>query len=396
MSRTPPPAISTVRFRTRSSNRHRRHWGSSMVESLLALPVVLLLGLGVAQFTLVYQAKHALDHALTQAARQGAVDHAAGASMRAGLASGLVPYLYGAADWTELLRAEARAAEHVDEGLAAGWISLVQRSPTQESFDDWAEPALDETGEPIAGMVEIANDNLDNRRLRTQPMSGVAGLHLSEPIGRLSGQTLADANLLRLELVYGVRLVVPVVAPLIIRMLSVWNGCRSAEAVDTQEALAPEARASPGGGESLGLLVLGSGQAIAGNHPWMCAFYAARDGDGRPDARIPIRAAATVRMMSTARHSDFTRGRSSSTGETPSGAGGAGTVDGQVRARTPEVRHDGGSEASRDRDRDSVTPTAGSDVIPTSSLPGLTNGFLGIGSDRPYRIPQAHPALCPA
>ncbi|HZH05631.1 MAG TPA: TadE/TadG family type IV pilus assembly protein, partial [Lautropia sp.] len=45
------------------------------MELLLALPVILLLGLGIVQFALVYQAKHALDHALTQAARQGAVDH---------------------------------------------------------------------------------------------------------------------------------------------------------------------------------------------------------------------------------------------------------------------------------------------------------------------------------
>jgi len=344
----------------------------------------------------VYQAKHALDHALTQAARQGAVDHAAGASVRAGLASGLVPYLYGAADWTELLRAEGRAREHIDEGLAAGWIRLIQRSPTQESFEDWAEPALDKMGEPIAGMVEIANDNLDNRRLRMQPVSGVAGLRFSEPIGRLSGQTLADANLLRLELVYGVRLVVPVVAPLIIRMLSVWNGCQSADLGRTQEVPRGEDRASAAGGERLGLLVLGSGQGLAGNHPWMCEFFAARDRDGRPDARIPIRAAATVRMMSTARHSDLTRGRSSYLGETPSAAGGAETGD--SRAQTPSRDRGGGQgdEARRSREHDAADSTSGSDRVPTSSLPGLANGFLGIGSDRAYRVPQAHPALCPA
>ena len=76
--------------------------GATMVEMLLALPVVLLLGLGIAQFTLVYQAKHALDYALTQAARQGAVEHASAASIERGLAAGLVPYLYGAGDWAGL------------------------------------------------------------------------------------------------------------------------------------------------------------------------------------------------------------------------------------------------------------------------------------------------------
>ena len=89
------------------------HSGATMVEMLLALPVVLLLGLGIAQFTLVYQAKHALDYALTQAARQGAVEHASAASIERGLAAGLVPYLYGAGDWAGLLQAEERAAESV-------------------------------------------------------------------------------------------------------------------------------------------------------------------------------------------------------------------------------------------------------------------------------------------
>ena len=195
-----------------------------MVELLLALPAVLLLALGIAQFTLVYQARHALDYALSQAARQGAVQHASAEAIEHGLAVGLVPYLHGAEDWQGLLRAEAGAAEHVRSGLAAGWILLRQRSPTAESFDDWSETALDPMGEPIPGMTEIANDNLDNRRLRMQPASGVAGMAGAEAIGSRSGQTLADANLLRLELVYGLRLVVPVVGPIVLHALARWNG----------------------------------------------------------------------------------------------------------------------------------------------------------------------------
>ena len=193
--------------------------GATMVELLLALPVILLLGLGIAQFTLVYQAKHALDYALMQAARQGAVEHASLDSIERGFAAGLVPYLYGAEDWESLLQAEARARDHVRDGVAAGWIVLRQRSPSRESFDDWAEPALDARGDRLAGLVEIPNDNLDSRRLRMQPASGVAGMSRSEPVGVASGQTLADANILRLELLYGVRMVVPVVGAVVIRTL---------------------------------------------------------------------------------------------------------------------------------------------------------------------------------
>ena len=368
-----------------------------MVELLLALPVVLLLGLGVVQYSLVYQAKHALDHALMQAARQGAVDHASSESLRAGLAAGLVPYLYGAADWAALLQAEVRAAGHVEEGIAAGWIRLVQRSPAQESFDDWAEPAMDAMGEKIAGTVEIANDNLDNRRLRTQPVSGVAGLHVSEPIGRLSGQTLADANLLRLELVYGVRLVVPVVASLIIRTLSVWNGCVDAGAVPSSGNSSQRASVTPSNGaDRLGLLSLGQPKAGATGQPWMCEFFTARDGEGHLDPRIPLRASATVRMMSTARRSDLTRARA-----TPflqgSSSGSAGSEPGEPPAAPtgPVIGTEQGRVgAGRDGGRSISGSGSSAPAGPTSSPPGLDNGFLGIGSDRPYGMPVAHPAVC--
>ena len=123
--------------------------GATMVELLLALPVVLLLGLGIAQFTLVYQAKHALDYALTQAARQGAVEHASVESIERGFAAGLVPYLYGAERLgAACCRRRRGHAIMFERGVAAGWIVLRQRSPSQESFDDWAEPALDAMGEP--------------------------------------------------------------------------------------------------------------------------------------------------------------------------------------------------------------------------------------------------------
>ena len=348
-----------------------------MVELLLALPAIMLLGLGIAQFTLVYQAKHALDYALTQAARQGAVDHASPASIKRGLATGLVPYLYGANDWAGLLAAEARAGDHIAQGAAQGWIKLRQRSPSQESFNDWAEPAIDAMGEPLAGLLEIPNDNLDNRRLHTQPVSGAAGMHRSEPIGRLSGQSLADANLLRLELVYGVRLGVPVVGSLIIRTLSLWNGCSFA-----MPASDPAGDAAAGG-ERLGLLLLGSVGALAATQSWMCEYYGARNGAGAADGRIPIRLSATVRMMSTARHSDMTPVREAAASALPSL--GAGQFD-SAPDESPSGDHNGGTGATN--------PPSQPTSRPFSLRQGLGNGFLGIGTDRPYPAPRSHPALC--
>jgi hypothetical protein len=353
-----------------------------MVELLLALPAVLLLGLGIAQYTLIYQAKHALDYALTQSARQGAVDHASPSALRRGLAAGLVPYLYGASDWAGLIAAEAKADDHVAEGLAAGWIVLRQRSPSQESFDDWAAPALDPMGEVIAGLVEIPNDNLDNRRTRAQPVSGVAGTRLAEPIGRASGQTLADANLLRLEVVYGVRLSVPVVGSLIVRTLSAWNGCASA-AADRDEAGGPA-----GDRERLGLLSLGPVRPLGTSRAWMCRFYEARDREGRADGRIPLRLSATLRMMSTARRADSTRPREDPASGLPSL--GVGRFDGTLGALSPGDRNDSSGAVDDARPRGAPAPQS-----PAPLQAGLANGFLGIGSDRSYPLPTLHPALCP-
>jgi hypothetical protein len=259
------------------------------VEWLAALPVLLLLGLGVIQFALVYQARHALDYALWQAARAGSVAHADRDAIVAGLATGMTPWLSGADNAVGLLVAEAASIAHVEAGLTEGWLQLQQRSPLAESFTDWSVPALDPLGEPIAGMIEIPNDNLDSRRVRMEPASGVAGLRGDEPVGAASEQTLADANLLRLEMVYGVRLVVPIVGRLLVATLSAWDGCSADVA------------------RRLGTVRLEPVAVRADAAAAHCAFYAAADAGSA--GRIPLRLSATVRMMSTARQSALTPGR---------------------------------------------------------------------------------------
>ncbi|MDO4682651.1 MAG: TadE/TadG family type IV pilus assembly protein [Lautropia sp.] len=258
------------------SERHRLSTsrGVSSVELIIALPVLLLLLLGIIQFVLVFHAKHSLDHALNEAARQGAMAHADPSAIKQGLARGLAPWLYGATDWASKVMAEGKALGEVEIGMQLGWIQLAQRSPTRESFDDWAEPALDGFGERIRGVDEIPNDNLDNRRLKAQPRSGTAGHFRGEPVGQRSGQTLGDANLLRLEMDYGVRLSVPFVGRIVLGVLSEWHGC---------------------GDQSFYL----PGTAD------VCRYYKARSVTGKADGRIPVKVVATTRMMSPARRSEW-------------------------------------------------------------------------------------------
>ena len=259
-----------VRSRTRSR-------GISMVESLIALPLLFIVGLGAVQFALVMHARQALNFALIEAARAGSVGHAEANAIRSGLSRGLVPWLYGANDLGEYALNLARAAVHIRQAEAIGWMHLAQLSPTNASFDDWAEPARDANGGLMADVREIPNDNLVARA----EASGAPA------VGAASGQTLADANLLRLRLDYGVPLVVPVVGRLISSAVRVWNGCEIAST------------------KRIGLIRLDAPQVNLGPRPFSCAMYgnglAAASGVVTDTPRLPMSLVATVRMQSPAR-----------------------------------------------------------------------------------------------
>ena len=258
----------------RSGSRSR---GISMVESLIALPLLFIVGLGAVQFALVMHGRQALNFALIEAARAGSVGHAEANAIRSGLSRGLVPWLYGANDLGEYALNLARAAVHIRQGEAIGWINVVQLSPTNASFDDWAEPARDANGGLLADVREIPNDNLVARA----EASG------APVVGAASGQTLADANLLRLRLDYGVPLVVPVVGRLISSAVRVWNGCEI------------------GSPKRIGLIRLDAPQVNLGPRPFPCAMYgsgiATASGVTADTPRLPMSLVATIRMQSPAR-----------------------------------------------------------------------------------------------
>lgn len=254
--------------------------GMSMVELVVAVPVLLAVGMGLVQFIMVYHARQSAEYALQEAARAGAVDHARPEAMLKGLARGLVPWKYGPTSMTDKLALELAEYARLQGTMASGntvlqtavgaavtdtLFELKQLSPSTESFEDWAQPRLDEARGVIdRAEVEIPNDNLDNRREKAQPSSGVAGYRGREPIGTRSGQTLADANMLRLEMTYGVKLKVPGISALVLKSLKHWHGCDS---------------------------VIGLAGNVARQDD-RCRYYLA--------GFIPVQTVATVRMMSPA------------------------------------------------------------------------------------------------
>ncbi|HLT26079.1 MAG TPA: TadE/TadG family type IV pilus assembly protein [Zeimonas sp.] len=270
----------------------RRQRASALVETLLAAPIVLLLGLGALQWALLLHARTALEYGLFEAARAGSVAHARPDAIEAGLARGLLPFWQSAGMPRGQAAALAAAQARLAQGLAAGWIDWLQLAPTLESFADWAEPALDDDGRPMPGVPEIPNDSLQYPWLRA-PAGDVATMRGREPIGARSQQTLNDANVLKLELRYGVPLAVPLVGRIASWMARIVDGCD-----------APSRRRA-------GLVDLGE-PAAAASRAWACAIHRAPDREGRIVPRWPVRVSATVRMQSPARRSAKTRHRSQS------------------------------------------------------------------------------------
>ena len=154
-----------------------------MLETLIALPVVLVLGLSVAQWAFIHEARALVDHATLMAARAGAVSNAEPGPMRTAFARAIAPL--------HLAKPSAAGFEtaFVTRALPASRLNLDLRilNPTQEAFSDHAR--RDARGRAY----------LPFRRLDLEP---------TRP-GRRSGLNIQDAALLRVQARYGYTLKVP-------------------------------------------------------------------------------------------------------------------------------------------------------------------------------------------
>jgi hypothetical protein len=264
--------------------RHQR--GATLVEFALISPALIMVGLGLVQVGLVFHGKSALNFALQEAARSGAAGNASPNSIQQGFLRGLIPYTGGGLNVGDLATALASATTEFTRGSAEGWIRMEQLSPTPQSFSDWQENGVDANGNAV---VQIPNANLPILRCTRTPNSGTSGYRSStacpgsgEPVGTNSEQTLADANLLKLQLTYGVRLGIPIINRIVGGALAMAAGCKASSA------------------QKFGLLNMGT-PAVGGADPSACAAYNAVDASGNPDPRIPVSLAVTVRMQSPAR-----------------------------------------------------------------------------------------------
>jgi uncharacterized membrane protein (UPF0127 family) len=268
--------------------------GFSAVETLFALPILILMVMAVFQIGLLWHAKFSVTHAVNVAARNASLQHGSDAAIRDGLVQGLLPLSGKVQTLTDLPKGLFRSSAELAAGLAMGWIRWEVLSPTRQSFADWGEPP-DRVLNPSAQAsdLEIPSAPLPALAMRRKPRSGSRGAVDGLPVGAVSGQTLLDANTLKLHLQVGVPLQLPIVGNLLARSLAVWSGCALPSLNDSRDRI---------GALNFGVggtpVLLSSGVA--------CRALAARDLQGRWAPRWPVEASAVVRMHSNARQSLMT------------------------------------------------------------------------------------------
>lgn len=158
--------------------------GQSMVEFIVAAPVLFFLILSLVQFVLLYRIKATLDYAALEAARAGAVHGADKDAMNEGLARGMTPLFAHKTTPLELERAFGES--RIQMGLF-GKIEVI--NPTRAAWNEHREKQYD-------GEYALPNDSLAFRNDR---------------VGR-SGVNVQDANILKIRVTYQAPLVVPFVS----------------------------------------------------------------------------------------------------------------------------------------------------------------------------------------
>jgi TadE-like protein len=183
--------------------------GAGLVETIVVLPLLLLVIMCIWQAALVYRAKSSVNYAALEAARAGSVENASTSAINAAFQKAMVPYYGGGRTYGELSGTAARVA--ADLTSAAVRIEIL--SPTQESFTDYQSAAA-QTALNDAGEREARRSGGTATRV-TEPVIPNVGLDQlscprdnsgcnNDPARNQSGQTLLDANLLKLRITYGI------------------------------------------------------------------------------------------------------------------------------------------------------------------------------------------------
>lgn len=161
--------------------------GLAMVEFVVVGPIIAVIGLGIIQYAQLFFAKSQINHASFMAARAGSVGHANLGTIKAEYTKALIPLYGGGTNPAELAESEGKARNAVANS------DVVILNPTEESFAAYNEPKLQARYNTNSLRV------IPNARLAFKPPS----------VDNASGQTIQDANLLKLRIIHSYKPTIP-------------------------------------------------------------------------------------------------------------------------------------------------------------------------------------------
>lgn len=185
----------------------KKQTGASTVEFVAVAPALLLIGLGIVHYGLLFFARNNIDYAAFEAARAGAVANADLAAVETAYKKALIPLYGGGRTQQELQDSYAR----VKNDLTSETLKIELLNPTKESFDDWNAKALQDDKDVGNGkrVIPVLMQNypqaLANWQMTRDPKS----------IGPTSGQTLSDASLIKVRIIHGYKPQVPIIGKMV-------------------------------------------------------------------------------------------------------------------------------------------------------------------------------------
>ena len=174
------------------TNRQSNQKGTSMVEFLVVMPMLLFTGLAIMQLGLVYHAKTVLNYATFEAARAGAVSNGQIEVMRKELGYRLAPIYGGDGGTTRAAMSLVRSMVAVND-ISATKIEIISPEPSAFGVHGINKTVTDRHGHDIPNVTAIPNSHL-----RFAP----AGI-------QSDGLNLHDANLLKIQVTYGYQMRLP-------------------------------------------------------------------------------------------------------------------------------------------------------------------------------------------
>lgn len=174
--------------------------GSAMIEFVVVGPLIALLGLGTLQYGMVFFAKNQINYASFMAAREGSFAHADLGVVQQAYVRALAPMYGGGETPDELAHAVAKATADM-----AGNMQIEMLNPTKESFSEWND-------ETLQALLKTGSRHVI-------PNSALAARLKPDDVRPSSGQSLQDANLLKLKITHGYLPKVPVIGKLYLTYL---------------------------------------------------------------------------------------------------------------------------------------------------------------------------------